>query len=423
MAGIALWFWCSIASAAEPGTPKVQAAPGQRLPGEYFGFEPVVAADGAGQVVVAAISGREILVWTSADKGKTFGPPRHALPPGDKFTYQADPCIQAIGPGRFLLTQIASRPSVEPGMFTYLLRSDDGGRTWKSRQKISADKFDADRPIFAVSPNGRRAAAVFLGGGPSPLQVVFSTDGAVTWTAAPTPLVRPKTGANPYAIVIDDTGRTIVSYIERKQMMLGLELGATEDGGKTWRPHDLGLLLTNERENSVPQEQSAEVQMWASGAALARDGAGTVHALSAQRADKEKRVDMWYRRSKDGKDWSKPIELSRSRAVVKVYPALAASGQRVHAIWLECAEGWCQVWYRGSSDGGKTWSDRVVVSRPGRATKLMTEKGFRSFSGHYMGIAEDGHGTAHIVWAVSEPGPPQGKQAEVWHTTVRLEKD
>jgi photosystem II stability/assembly factor-like uncharacterized protein len=420
VAGIALWFWCAIASAAEPGTPKVQAAPGQRLPGEYFGFEPVVAVDGAGQIVVAAIDGHGIFIWTSADSGKTFGPPRPALRAEEKFRHQADPCIQAVGTGRFLLTLMATRPSVGPGNFAYLLRSDDGGRTWKSRQKISADKFDVDRPIFAVSPNGRRAAAVFSGGGPSPLQVLFSTDGAATWTVAPTPLVRPKTGANPYAIVIDDTGRTIVSYsyIERKHMMYRLELGTTEDGGKTWQRHDLGRLA--DKDDSRPQEESAAVQMWATAAALARDGAGTVHALSAQRADKGEQVDVWYRQSKDGKEWSKPVELSRSRAEVKAYPALAAAGTRVHAIWIESAEGWCQVWYRGSADGGKTWSDRVAVSRPGQATKLMTENGFRSYSGHYMGIAEDGRGTAHVVWAVSEPGLPQSKKAEVWHTTVRL---
>jgi hypothetical protein len=362
-------------------------------------------------------------VWTSADKGKTFDLPRLVLPPEDKFTHQGDPCIQAVGPGRFFLTLMATRPSVGPGNYAYLLRSDDGGWTWKSRQKISADNFDVDRPIFAVSPNGRRAAAAFIGGGPAPLQVLFSADGAATWTVAPTPLVRPKTGANPYAIVIDDTGRTIVSYsyIERKQMMYRLELGTTEDGGKTWQRHDLGRLA--DKNDSTPQEEFAAVLMWATAAALARDGTGTVHALSAQRADKGDRIDVWYRASRDGKDWSKPVELSRSRAEVKAYPAMAASGQRVHAVWLVGEAGWCQVWYRGSIDGGKTWSDRVAVSRPGRATKLLTEKGFRSYSGHYMGIAEDGHGTAHAVWAVSEPGLPQSKQAEVWHTTVRLEKD
>jgi hypothetical protein len=131
---------------------------------------------------------------------------------------------------------------------------------------------------------------------------------------------------------------------------------------------------------------------------------------------------VWYRRSADGERWVEPVELSRSRAPLKAYPAVAAAGQRVHAVWLEVEDGWCSVWYRGSADGGKSWSDRVAVSKPDKETDLLTDKGFRAYSGHYLGVAEDGRGTAHIVWAIRAPsasGDPPTK-GEVWHTIVRL---
>jgi hypothetical protein len=50
----------------------------------------------------------------------------------------------------------------------------------------------------------------------------------------------------------------------------------------------------------------------------------------------------------------------------------------------------------------------------------MTEKGFRNFSGHYMGIAEDGRGVAHIVWGVMKRGLLKGGEGEIWHASLRL---
>jgi hypothetical protein len=64
----------------------------------------------------------------------------------------------------------------------------------------------------------------------------------------------------------------------------------------------------------------------------------------------------------------------------------------------------------------------VAVSKPDKATDLLTDKGFRTYSGHYLGVADDGRGTAHIVWAIrapSETGDPPTK-GEVWHAVVRL---
>ncbi len=169
-----------------------------------------------------------------------------------------------------------------------------------------------------------------------------------------------------------------------------------------------------------PEAEGIRETLWASGVALAQDGEGTVHALSAQRQDKGDQIDVWYRSSQDGDSWSKPVKLSSSRAAIKGFPAFTAAGTRVHAIWLECEEGWCRVCYRGTLDGGKTWSEPVTVSKPGRPSALMTERGFRTFSGHYMGVAEDGKGLAHIVWGVMKQGLIKAGEGEIWHASVRL---
>src|SRR5262249_34347990 len=176
--GLAAW---RAATSEQPSKPKVETSPGRRLPGEVADFEPVVAADAEGQVVVAAIgplgnNDTGVFLWSSADGGKTFGRPQPALPapeqPGDRRC-QADPCLRTAGPGRFVLSLMGKRTK-EAGTNVFVSRSEDGGKTWKSAGEIAAGEFDADRPILAVSPSGRRAALAFVAGGADPLRVLFS---------------------------------------------------------------------------------------------------------------------------------------------------------------------------------------------------------------------------------------------------------
>jgi hypothetical protein len=412
-AAIMLWTVSGRTSAAEqPGVPLVEATPGQRLPGKYIGFEPVVAADGERHVVAAAIDQRShrILVWTSADRGQTFALPQPRLSPPETLQNEADPTLQFVG-GHFFLALMAQQPK-KRGIDGYLLCSTDGGKTWKKVHTFSGGKDDVDRPVCAFSPNGRRAAYFCTGR----IEPMFSSDGGTTWVPSPSPVQPPKQSGDPYGLTINDEGCAIVSYIDRDKK---LELAVTKDSGKTWRRHRFGSLIEGGR-RATAEEEAAGVSLWASGIALAQEGKGTVHALSAQRADKGDRVDVWYRSSQDGDSWSKPIPLSSSRTAIKGHPAVAAAEKRVHAIWLECEEGWCRVCYRGSLDGGKTWSEPITVSKPGRSSELMTEKGFRTFSGHYMGVTEDGRGVAHIVWGVMKPGLLKEGEGEIWHASVRL---
>lgn len=401
-----------VQAAENPNPVKVETTPAQRLMGEYIGFETVVAADREGRVVAAAIDQRthRILVWTSSDRGKTFALPRPTLAPPEALQSEMDPTLQTVG-GQFFLTLMANQPK-KRGMDGYLLRSADGGKTWKKEHTFSGGKDDVDRPIVALSPDGRRAAYFCAGR----IDAQFSSDGGRTWVRSPSPVQSPNQSSNPYCLAINDDGRTILSYIDRDR---NLELAVTRDDGKTWRRHRFGS-LTSRGSIDPPEVQTAGVTMWASGVALAQDGEGTVHALSAQRASKGNRVEVWFRSSKDGDSWSKPVQLSSSRAAIKALPAIAAAGTRVHAIWLECEEGWCRVCYRGSLDGGKTWSEPVTVSKPGRPSELMTEKGFRTFSGHYMGVADDGLGLAHVVWGVMKQGLTKAGEGEIWHASLRL---
>jgi hypothetical protein len=186
----------------------------------------------------------------------------------------------------------------------------------------------------------------------------------------------------------------------------------------TWKQTRLGLI--GEAQPEFPERFVAVDGIYHQGAALAQ-GAGGCHMLSTHRewTSQGERGHVWFRSSLDGESWSQPIELSRAGPTLMTFPALAAAGQRIHALWIEVDQGWANLCYRGSLDGGRIWSNPIIVSKPREPTAFLTTQGFRKCANHFFAsnISEDGHGNAHVVWAASSL---DGWTGEPWHTTVHL---
>ena len=93
-------------------------------------------------------------------------------------------------------------------MRAHMLRSKDGGRTWAPSPSFGPGPGHVDRPVFAVSPDGRRLAAVSFWSGPveDPPRELFSADGGLTWTHGPTPLMNGANLGDPTGVAIDDEG-------------------------------------------------------------------------------------------------------------------------------------------------------------------------------------------------------------------------
>jgi hypothetical protein len=192
------------------------------------------------------------------------------------------------------------------------------------------------------------------------------------------------------------------AWVERGQ---GTSVAVSVDGGKNWVRK---TLERNHQRNPLD----------ATGPAIAHSDSGGLHTLTVRGEEKDGPQALLYRRLLNGTDWSESVELVMDNARVSIqYPVIAAFEQRVHAAWIEGADGWLNVWYRGSWDSGKTWSERVRLSAPERPTAIMTESGFRRFSGDYMSIAEDGQGVAHIAWGARQEGRGRG---EIWHARARI---
>jgi hypothetical protein len=143
--------------AAPRWTPNVQASRGGDL-----GFEPAVAADGAGRVYVPymqiAAGGAKVVLAFSRDEGATFEYPwEHAVPGG----FAGDVAAAADGSGNAYVTWIDYH--YVGGMMTsgdvMLAQSHDAGSTWAPAQVVSPGVEDNvayfnDRPWIRVDPAG-----------------------------------------------------------------------------------------------------------------------------------------------------------------------------------------------------------------------------------------------------------------------------
>src|SRR5262249_52337682 len=150
----------------------------------YFGFEPSVAADREGRVLIAAQELKPrakpfIIVWRSDDRGATWSERR---PLGGGFGL--DVWLQADPRGSFLAAYL-HESEVLPGFFgpfgAVVQRSQDGGKTWKEPQVLAGQ---ADKTVLAVSPSGTRMAVAFSPGKPQ-AAVLRSDDRGEHWQAMP----------------------------------------------------------------------------------------------------------------------------------------------------------------------------------------------------------------------------------------------
>jgi photosystem II stability/assembly factor-like uncharacterized protein len=358
--------------------------------------------------------GNGIIAWRSSDRGVTWSEP---LSMGGGFA--GDVWLQADPRGGFLAAyiQFSDRNRLLNVVFR---RSEDGGETWKDTQLLAGA---VDKTVLAVSPSGSRVAVAFHQGLAA---VRRSDDGGEHWKEIPRKPAREEIPGKlareldmPSGLVVNDDGAIVAAWtvgehlspedLKKSKSVRKLLVSTTKDAGKTWR--DLQLASYT--------DSQTETELGGPNTALALDGSGAAHAVYCYPAGDKKDYRLLYRRSTDLQAWSDPVPLSSGDAAdFRGFPAIAAAGDRVHVTWMERAGGLFNVWYRGSSDGGKHWSKLLCLSRPERPTDLLTAKGFKYPGGDYMSLAEDGRGTAHAAWGIGAQA--RNSSGEIWHCAIRL---
>jgi hypothetical protein len=411
--------------------PAVDASPqlvsAKPLDSTHRYVKPVVAADHQGNVVVIAeehFAGHQIAQWTSYDGGGTWEGLRY-LPHSPDDRVSGDPWLATDRRGRFYCLFICI---TAPKGLNAFHRSCNGGKTWSPRISVTPA---GDRPLFGVSPDGKllvTASSVVertkellnerLDENDPNLEekigatsrwysaMSVSEDWGAHWRQFPGPLK--DLHAIPFSVVVGDDGKIASSH-------LAISKGETEsvvctalDHGRNWNETTLEMNLQPDRPHAF---NGARFPV------LAADGDKNLHVAFINRLAK----GLFVRKSKDWINWDSPVQLSSVEAEEVRMPAIAAWGPMVHVTWMERRSASWQMYYCGSKNNGRTWSDRLLLSVPDANCSLINGDGFQiTCDDDQTSVTDDGLGNAHIVWAVSKVG--SNAPGTVWHGVVRWQR-
>lgn len=371
-----------------------------------------------------------VVLWRSSDGGTSYARVGAVpMPPGTRYT--GDPSVAFDGAGRAYAAYLGSSDTTDGGLF--MVRSDDGGRTWPAtatrvaRKIIGPDGCIAhDKPYLATGPrnavyvawhtNAYHDAACTEA---APYEVWFarSGDAGRTWSR---PLVLADegdpVGATP-AVAPD--GTVHVAYVRRGTSCDGtdpveIRVATSRDGGRSFaHARAFGQCFAG-----IPGRTDAGLWTQHSHPTIAVDPrTGAVAVASSGATATGQPVTVAVSRDR-GRTWQRGGSVA-GPADVQAMPVLSWGRTLAVQYLLGRPGGVYDAVLRSSDDGGRTWSAARTL------TSLPSEGNLRPFHvdtwsiGHYLGLAVGPDGVAHAAWPDVRPQAPPS-QVNVWVRSVRL---
>jgi hypothetical protein len=226
----------------------------------------------------------------------------------------------------------------------FFKRSTDGGKTFGKTINLSNSPIESFIPRIAVS--GKNVYVVWQEGlleGPSDVSFKRSTDGGKTFGKTINLSDNPKSstnfpeisvsGKNVYVVWDDDTPGNFDIFFRR-----------STDGGKTFGKT---INLSNNDGNSeIPR--------------IAVSGRNVYVVWKDFTLGLE---DIFFKRSTNkGDDFGKTINLSNNPEATSERPRIAVSGRNVYVVWQDDTQGNGDIFFRRSTDGGKTFEKTKNLS-------------------------------------------------------------
>jgi hypothetical protein len=368
---------------------------------------------------------QKLVIWRSGDGGATYGAPTPVTVEGH-LHYDQRMAVDAKGT---IYISYMDNESVRPRSLTRLrlARSRDEGRTF-SVETVTTQRV-SDKPELAVSADGMHIAIVYESS-PGPAMVV-SDDGGVTWSDPRVVILADGRHFFPEALTIAPDGALWFAVPSMsgddiaagKQTAITLHVFRSTDGGRNWQDSEFGS--SPRFVKGCAHDENCRVK--AADIAVAVDGRGQAYATYMEGAGPKQSYRLFMRSSADaGRSWSKPEIVSdapRPQSGDRAdhdFPMIAASGAgRVCVAWADDRRGALDVWARCSRDAGRSWATDVLLSDRSDGASYKSPAGFKSFYGHYGGVAIDAAGWLHAGWGAGEP---EYRTGGVWVNSVELGK-
>ena len=386
-------------------------------------WEPAVAADPHGTYVYMMVtrygvskpcSGNcptpYIALRVSNDNGATFGPSKPVC--ACKGKGQFDPIIEVV-PNTGAVYALYMN-----GFNVLFTKSTDHGATWlKTPVPVFGTVSWNDKPIIAVSDDGKDVYAAFNGPTGGDPWIAQSHDSGASWTQAK----------------VVDSGRYIFSFdgdVAPDGTVYFGETSLLYGGGGNKGTYPTGgieehVFVSTNRGQSWADKLVATVQpglacvaagcppdYYLAHDALAVDADGSVTLLYDGAATTRGLQTIDARRSTDrGQTWSAPVTVSATGEQA-LDPAVESTGSGDVRAWYQQTSGggnpdqW-NTWYRRSTDGGATWSAPVRISDATGGAAYKTATGYLEPYGDYGEMAITSTGKTFAVWGegTSYDGP------------------
>ena len=415
-------------TAGKPGKPgPVTAAPAVGWAGEQLvdaaadDWEPAIAADPAAPWVYLLTTrygstkpcpgncpSPYIALEISADGGVTWtdGVPLCAC----KGSGQFDPIIEVVPNTGWAYALYMN------GYNVMFVKSTNHGSTWSAPVKTYGNVSWTDKPVIAVSDDGKDVYASFNGPTGGDPYVAQSHDFGATWTQ------RKLTDSARYIFAFDaDVAPDGTVYFAETSILYG---GGGNKGTTPTGPIEEHVYVSTDKGVTFIDRLAASIQpgiacvaagctpdYYLGHSALAVDAAGRVVLLYDGAATAGGLQTIAAKSSTNkGATWSTAVTLSVVGEEA-VAPAVEARGTNDFRAWYMQTTGanpdvW-NVYYRRSTDGGATWSTAVDISDATGGAVYKNAAGFAEVYGDYGEIAITSTGKTIAAWGegASYTGP------------------
>jgi hypothetical protein len=405
----------------------VQAAPAAGWAGEQLvevaadDWEPAIAADPAAPWVYLLTTRYGttkpcpgncpdpwIALEISADGGATWtdGVPLCACKGGGQF----DPIIEVVP------TTGAVYAVYMSGYNVMFIKSTNHGSTWSAPVKTYGNVSWNDKPVIAVSDDGKDVYVSFNGPTGGDPYVVQSHDFGATWTQ------RKLVDSNRYYFAFDaDVAPDGTVYFAETSILYGGGGNKGTTPSATIDEHvfvstDLGATFTDRLVASVQPglacvAAGCSPDFYLGHNALTVDATGRV-VLLYDGATTAGGLQLIYAQSSTtkGVSWTSPVTLSAPGNEATA-PAVESTGSGDVRAWYYQTTGadpdvW-NVYYRSSTNGGATWSAAVRISDATSGASYKSAAGFLEIYGDYGEISITSAGKTIATWGegTSYTGP------------------
>jgi hypothetical protein len=372
-------------------------------------WEPAIAADPNGPYVYALVTriggprpcpdcpSAFMGLMRSTDNGRTWSAVKPLCP--CRGPWQYDPMIEVVPDTGVVYAAYLN------GWHTVFTKSTDHGKTWTPPVKVYGDVSWTDKPALATSDDGRDVYISFNGPTGGDPYVARSHDFGKTWTQTKVVDSDRYYFAFDADVLSDGTvvfAESSIDYSGPKKSPVGVVkhvVFVSHDRGRHWTRVVVATVDVGEPCTSA----GCGPDFYIGHEAMSADDRGRLVYLYDGATSEFGRQRVYAVTSADeGATWSAPVALSTAGENATTPAVEQTKNGHVDAWFMQTSNGdapgtW-NVWFRRSSNGGRTWHAPVKLSDATSGAGYMTADGFDEVYGDYGEICITSTGKAIAIW-------------------------